>query len=151
MDEQKSPWTSVGVGLCVDWRLRPPGMSGALADRGARGEGRAGTRWGRGHELEGQSKLKAMARAQSAGMRGEPLRRRIRKTQRSRPRGDSALCCCGLGTGQPSWGGPQLGPGGLLGVARPQTPSRAVLYVLNMPCQAPGKVWVIYNEKYMDS
>lgn len=117
MDEQKSPWTSVGVGLCVDGRLRPPGMSGGLADRGTRGEGRAGTRWDSGHELEGQSKLKAMAR--------EPLRRRIRKLQGSGPWGESALCCCGLGTGQPSWGGPQLGPGGLLGVRRPQTPSRA--------------------------
>lgn len=38
-----------------------------------------------------------------------------------------------------------------LGVGRPQTPATAVLYALNTPCQPPGKVWVIYNQKYMDS
>lgn len=76
----------MGAGLCVDGRLGPPGTSGALEDRGTGGGGRVGTRQGHGCEPEGQPKLKAMARAQWAVMRGEPLRGRLHVWGRIRKR-----------------------------------------------------------------
>lgn len=111
------------------------------------GGGWAGTRQGHGLEPEDQAKLEATARAPSAGTRESHCRDLawVRKRQRPRPWGESPLGCSGLGTGQAPGAAPSWVLEGLVGVSRPQTPARALLYALNVPCRPPGKVWAIYN------
>lgn len=103
----------------------------------------AGSRWGHRQQPRGQSKMKAMARARSAGLKGEFLGGGGGNcwNQKGSERGGDpgpgervpgAAVDRGLGSLPGEASGCLLA--GLLGVGRPQTDATAVLCPLKMPC-----------------